>query len=144
MSKHILIVHGFLLSGTGSNIYSCNVAMQWKKQNHAVTIFCQDPDAGTYDWVDEFFTKNDELPQEQVAPGKVRVILPDIAGLLPVYQYDEYKGYTTKTIPNFTDEEIERYSYVFFDNDVFKCLVIKSLIQTFDSPLPNLLYVFSI
>lgn len=56
MSKHLLIVHGFLLSGTGSNIYSCNVAMQWKRQNHAVTIFCQDPDAGTYDWVDEFFT----------------------------------------------------------------------------------------
>lgn len=58
MSKHLLIVHGFLLSGTGSNIYSCNVAMQWKRQNHAVTIFCQDPDAGTYDWVDEFFTAN--------------------------------------------------------------------------------------
>ena len=58
MSKHILVVHGFLLSGTGSNIYSCNVAKQWKKQNHAVTIFCQDPDAGSYDWVDEFFTKN--------------------------------------------------------------------------------------
>jgi len=109
MSKHILIVHGFLLSGTGSNIYSCNVAMQWKKQNHAITIFCQDPDAGTYDWVDEFYTKNDELPKEQIAPGKVRVILPDIADLLPVYQYDDYKGYTTKTIPNFTDEEIERH-----------------------------------
>lgn len=142
MSKHILIVHGFLLSGTGSNIYSCNVAKQWKKQNHAITIFCQDPDAGTYDWVDEFFTKNviafffllfsftsknkmmnedhfnrksfffccfqDELPKEQVQAGKVRVILPDIADLLPVYQYDEYKGYTTKTIPNLTDEEIER------------------------------------
>ena len=52
----------------------------------------------------------DELPKEQIAAGKVRVILPDIADLLPVCQYDEYKGYTTKTIPNLTDEEIERYS----------------------------------
>ena len=50
----------------------------------------------------------DPLPNEPVAPGKVRVVTPDIAGLLPVYQYDEYKGLTTKTIPNFTDEEIER------------------------------------
>lgn len=51
----------------------------------------------------------DQIPDEQVQPGKCRVILPDIAGVLPVYQYDEYKGYETKTIPNLTDEEIERY-----------------------------------
>ena len=55
MSKHIILVHGFLLSGTGSNIYCFNLAQTWKKQGHAVTIFCQDPDAGSYDWVDEFY-----------------------------------------------------------------------------------------
>lgn len=50
----------------------------------------------------------DELPKEAPTPGLVRVWTPDIAGLLPVYQYDEYKGYTVKTIPNCTDEEIDR------------------------------------
>ena len=53
--KHIFVVHGFILYGTGSNIYSCNLARQWKKQGHAITVFCQDPDAGSYDWVDEYY-----------------------------------------------------------------------------------------
>lgn len=109
MGKHIILVHGFLLCGTGSNIYSFNLAQQWKKQGHSITIFCQDPDAGSYDWVDEFYGPNDELPKEAPTPGLVRVWTPDIAGLLPVYQYDEYKGYTVKTIPNCTDEEIDRH-----------------------------------
>ncbi|XP_013395376.2 uncharacterized protein LOC106162598 [Lingula anatina] len=109
MGKHIIVVHGYLLSGTGSNIYSCNLAMQWKKQGHAITVFCQDPQAGTYDWVDEFFTSEASWPKDPPAPGKVRVLVPDIAGLLPVYVYDEYEGYTVKTIPNCTDEEIERH-----------------------------------
>ncbi|XP_013421312.1 uncharacterized protein LOC106181476 [Lingula anatina] len=109
MGKHIIVVHGYLLSGTGSNIYSCNLAMQWKKQGHAITVFCQDPQAGTYEWVDEFFTSEASWPKDPPAPGKVRVLVPDIAGLLPVYVYDEYEGYTVKTIPNCTDEEIERH-----------------------------------
>jgi len=107
--KHIIVVHGFLLSGTGSNIYSCNLASQWKKQGYAITVYCQDPDAGGYDWVDEYYTHKDELPKTAPLPGKVRVIVPDIAGLLPVYNYDDYKGYTVKTIYNCTDEEIDRH-----------------------------------
>ncbi|CAH1787543.1 unnamed protein product [Owenia fusiformis] len=107
--KHIIVVHGYLLSGTGSNIYSCNLAHQWKKQGHSITIFCQDPRAKTYEWVDEFVGPKDPLPKERVARGKARVIVPDIDGLLPVYVYDDYEGYTVKTIPNCTDEEIERH-----------------------------------
>ena len=50
----------------------------------------------------------DEQPSSAPKPGTARVMVPDIAGLLPVYNYDEYKGYVTKTIPNCTDEEINR------------------------------------
>lgn len=66
--KHIIVVHGFLLSGTGSNIYSCNLASQWKKQGYAITVYCQDPDAGGYDWVDEYYTHkvNSELSESVI------------------------------------------------------------------------------
>ena len=35
---HLVIVHGYLLSGTGSNIYCANVAKIWKNLGHAVTV----------------------------------------------------------------------------------------------------------
>lgn len=110
--QHICIVHGYILAGTGSNIYSTNVAQTWKKQGHSVTVVCQDRDAHSYPYVDEFYDlRNTEitLPTTPPAAGTLRVVVPDIDNLLPVYVYDEYKGYTVKTIPQLTEEEIEQH-----------------------------------
>ena len=109
MSQHICVVHGYILAGTGSNIYSVNLAMTWKKQGHAVTAVCQDRDAASYPYVDEFFLGTDNIPDTPPAPGTLRVVVPDIDGLLPVYVYDKYEGYEVKTIPDCTEEEIENH-----------------------------------
>jgi predicted alpha/beta-fold hydrolase len=39
----ILIWHGYLLGGTGSNVYTRSLARAWSKQGHEVVVLCQDP-----------------------------------------------------------------------------------------------------
>jgi hypothetical protein len=38
----ILIFHGYLLRGTGSNIYNANLARALAGLGHEVDLFCQD------------------------------------------------------------------------------------------------------
>ncbi len=106
---HVVILHGYILQGTGSNIYVSSVAKSWKEQGYAVTIVCQDPNAAELPFVDEFIGEKEPLPQKAPAVGKLRVVVPDINRLLPVYVFDKYEGYTVKTIPEMTEAEIEQH-----------------------------------
>ena len=106
---HLILLHGYLLQGTGSNIYVVNIAKAWKNQGHAVTVICQDRQAAVLPFVDEFIGPGDAIPANPPAPGALRVIVPDIGGLLPVYVFDRYEGYAVKTIPEMSRDEIERH-----------------------------------
>ena len=90
----VLIFHGYLLRGTGSNIYNANLARTLARLGHEVHLLCQDRD-----W---------EAP-EVSAPGSVTVHNPDIGRVLPVYVADEYEGFDAKPYPELTDEELEHY-----------------------------------
>lgn len=106
---HIVLVHGYLLQGTGSNIYVANIAKAFKNNGHAVTLICQDRTADQLDFVDEFYTDLSKVPENKPDNGKLRVIVPPINNLLPVYVVDEYDGYEVKTVSNFTEEEIDEH-----------------------------------
>jgi glycosyltransferase involved in cell wall biosynthesis len=93
----ILIFHGYLLRGTGSNVYNASLAQALKRQGHEVHLFCQDRRAEELDWVGGS------------GPGTVTAHLPDIGGLLPVFVADEYAGFEVKTFPELSDEELDRY-----------------------------------
>ena len=45
----ILLWHGYLLSGTGSNIYTQAIARAWSRDGHDVTVFCQEPEPERFD-----------------------------------------------------------------------------------------------
>jgi len=84
----ILIFHGYLLRGTGSNIYNASLCRALARAGHEVDLFCQDRD-----------------PPELGC----RIHVPDIAGVLPVYVADRYEGFRAVPFPDLSDEEIERY-----------------------------------
>jgi glycosyltransferase involved in cell wall biosynthesis len=85
----ILIFHGYLLRGTGSNIYNANLARTLAELGHEVHLLCQDRD-----WD---------------PPDGVTVHNPDIGRILPVYVADEYGGFDAKPYPDLTDAELRHY-----------------------------------
>jgi glycosyltransferase involved in cell wall biosynthesis len=91
----VLVFHGYLLHGTGSNVYNASLAQALAAQGHEVHLFCQDRRADELDWV----RGNDNIT----------VHVPDIGGLLPVFVADRYEGFVVKTFPELTDEELDRY-----------------------------------
>ena len=45
----ILLWHGYLLGGTGSNVYTRQLAREWARAGHDVTVFSQEPHPELYD-----------------------------------------------------------------------------------------------
>src|SRR4051794_1596268 len=110
----ILVFHGYLLRGTGSNVYNASLAQALAGQGNDVHLLCQDRNAAELDWVDAVGDWSDgSLTVERVRdvdhPGSVTVYRPDIAGLLPVYVLDRYEGFEVKTFPDLSDAELDRY-----------------------------------
>jgi glycosyltransferase involved in cell wall biosynthesis len=84
----VLVFHGYMLRGTGSNIYNANLARALARLGHEVHLLCQD--------------------RETKIEG-VEIHNPDIHGLLPVYVKDPYEGFEVKAFPELSDEELRRY-----------------------------------
>src|ERR1700750_2558633 len=84
----VLIFHGYMLRGTGSNIYNVNLAPALARLGHEVHLVCQD--------------------REVKIPG-VQIHVPDIGGLLPVYVKDPYPGFRVKTFDELTEDELHHY-----------------------------------
>ena len=108
---HLVLVHGYLLSGTGSNIYSANLAKTWKQFGHAVTVVCQDRNAEKLDFVDECFIGTENVPTTAPRPGSIRVVVPDIDNLLLVYVFNRYDEFQVKAMGDLqcSITEIENY-----------------------------------
>lgn len=112
----IVVTHGYLLTGTGSNLYVNNLVREYAKVGEDVCLLCQDPDPIDIDFVNEvyqFDEKNEKyiLKASKASPfeGKVRVFQPNLNGFLPVYVYDHYDGFEVKEFPNCSDQEVANY-----------------------------------
>ena len=105
----ILLWHGYLLTGSGSNVYTANLAREWRRAGHDVLVMCQEPHAAALPFVDDAFdlTPGTRIPPR---PSSCRVARPFIDGLLPVYIYDEYEGFVVKRFVDLTDEELTTYT----------------------------------
>lgn len=112
----VLIFHGYLLRGTGSNVYNAELARALASDGHDVHLLCQDRSPAELPFVDAVGEWRDGMLAveaiERVRPagwGSCTVYRPDIGGLLPVYVADRYEGFTAKTFPELTEEELSAY-----------------------------------
>jgi glycosyltransferase involved in cell wall biosynthesis len=87
----ILLWHGYLLGGTGSNVYTRALAREWSLAGHEVVVFCQEPRPDLYDL------------------GGAEVVRPDIGGVLPVFVLDRYEGLEARLLQETTPEERARF-----------------------------------
>ena len=110
----LLLTHGYMLSGTGSNVYVQNLCRALVRAGHEVHLLCQAEHALDYESVDEHASVDGgdiETLGGQETPYAARCVVynPRIDGLLPVYVYDDYPGWRVKTFLDLTDEELENY-----------------------------------
>jgi len=87
----ILLWHGYLLGGTGSNVYTRALAREWSRSGHDVVVVCQEAHPERYDL------------------GGAKVFRPNVGGLLPVFVLDRYEGVEAKLLQDFTRAERDRY-----------------------------------
>jgi glycosyltransferase involved in cell wall biosynthesis len=89
----ILLWHGYLLGGTGSNVYTRALARAWSRAGHEVVVFSQDPHPERFDL------------------GGAAVVRPDLGGgPLPVFVLDRYEDLEARHLQDLTDAE--RFDYV--------------------------------
>lgn len=111
----ILIFHGYLLRGTGSNVYNAELAQALASLGHEVHLLSQDREADSLPWVDAVGTWGDDglivrdTAGSSPGRGSITVYLPDIGEILPVFVVDDYEGFTACAYPDLSDEEIASY-----------------------------------
>ena len=96
------MTHGYMLSGTGSNVYVQNLCRALVKMGHDVHLLCQEPNPLSYDFVNAHYRASGRVIErlgEKASPypGSCHVYQPEIGDLLPVYVYDDYPGWRVKT-----------------------------------------------
>jgi glycosyltransferase involved in cell wall biosynthesis len=88
----ILLWHGYLLGGTGSNVYTRALAREWSNAGHGVVVVSQEREPEQYDL------------------GSAQTIAVDLPGrLLPTFVMDRYAGLEPKFLQDFTDAEKHTY-----------------------------------
>ena len=87
--RRIFVWHGYLLGGTGSNIYARQLAREWSRSGHDVTVFSQEAEPERYDL------------------GSATAVRPDVGGLLPVFVLDRYPGYEVKRLQECARAELD-------------------------------------
>lgn len=83
----ILIWHGYLLGGTGSNVYTRALARAWSLSGHEVVVLCQEPHPEDYDL------------------GTARVVRPVLTGPLPVFVLDRYADARPQLLPEMSEAD---------------------------------------
>jgi glycosyltransferase involved in cell wall biosynthesis len=87
----IVLWHGYLLGGTGSNVYTRALAREWSNAGHDVVVVSQEPDPEQHDL------------------GAAQTVRPKLDGPLPVFVLDRYEGHDPRLLQELTREERERY-----------------------------------
>lgn len=112
----VLIFHGYLLRGTGSNVYNAELARALAMGGHDVHLLCQDRAPQESAFVDAVGHWRDGVLEvrrlDRPRPdgwGSCTAYRPDIGGLLPVYVADQYEGFTAKPFPDLSDDELASY-----------------------------------
>jgi glycosyltransferase involved in cell wall biosynthesis len=111
----VLLWHGWLLEGSGSNVVTARVTEELRTEGHDVLLLCQDPRAAGASFVDATGVVDASGVSAlsptgaRPGPGRAVVLKPDIGPLLPVFVVDEYEGFQVKRFVDLTEPELSRY-----------------------------------
>ena len=112
----ICILHGYLLEGSGSNLWTRAVTQALVRAGHTVQLVCQEPHPEIYDFIAAAYRYGADgrvaaLFERGVPyPGACVLHKPRLGDTLPVYVTDHYEEFS-RAVPMVAlpDDEIETY-----------------------------------
>jgi hypothetical protein len=112
----ICILHGYLLEGSGSNLWTRSVIQALCRTGETVHLVCQDPHPERYDFIAEAHlyrldgTVETLLKRDVPYEGRCIMHKPQLGDTLPVYVWDKYEEFA-RVVPmvDLPTNEIEDY-----------------------------------
>jgi glycosyltransferase involved in cell wall biosynthesis len=116
-SVRILVWHGWLLEGSGSNVATARIVQVWRAAGHDVLLLCQERHPERYPWIDAHGTVDRDGPSElepntnrSNASGRCVLLRPDIGTMLPVFVVDHYEGFEiVRPFIDLNGDELDEY-----------------------------------
>lgn len=112
----ICILHGYLLEGSGSNLWTRCVVESLCKEGHVVHLVCQEPHPERYDCIAEAHRYHPDGAVEtlftRTVPYAGRCVMhkPQLGDTLPVFVWDKYEEFSNPVpMVNMADEDLEAY-----------------------------------
>jgi len=109
------ILHGYLLDGSGSNLWTQSIVRSFCRAGARVHLMCQEPHPERFDFVAEAIRYDDAsrpttvFRRETDYPGQCILHKPTLSRVLPVYVPDHYEEYDAKPMVELEDVAIEEY-----------------------------------
>jgi glycosyltransferase involved in cell wall biosynthesis len=105
----IALVHGYFLGDSGSGVYVRELAKQFTRDGHEVTLVCQEQNPEAYGFIDTFYemkrgnaSMNKVFTREKTMAGSCRTVRPDIKNNLLTYvesSNEKFKNATFQEAP---------------------------------------------
>jgi glycosyltransferase involved in cell wall biosynthesis len=114
----VLMWHGWLLDGSGSNVAAARITEALRRSGHDVLLLCQTKLDPAPAFIDQVGSVGEEgisalSPNQRAEPdpsgGRAVLLRPDIGSLLPVFVVDEYEGFIVKGFLDLTQRELDDY-----------------------------------
>ncbi len=112
----IAILHGYLLEGSGSNLWTRSIIQSLCKNGETVHLVCQENHPELYDFICEGILYHPDgkretlLKRKQVYSGKCILHKPKLGETLPVYVRDKYEEFSNpQPMIDMDTEGIESY-----------------------------------
>lgn len=124
----VAVVHGYFLDDSGSAIYTRELAREFTRQGHDVTLVCQEQSADRYDFIDslhEFGRDNSGLhtvfERDPIYEGRCRMVRPFIgnrlltyvAGPFPPFDAVPFQDATSGMITDYVEANIRDMTEIF-------------------------------
>ena len=124
----ICILHGWLLEGSGSNLWTRSIVTALARAGETVHLMCQENHPQLYDCIaesyryDEDCNPHQEFARETPYAGRCIMHHPWIGETLPVFVWDEYEEYEN-VVPMIELADVELEAYVTRNVEVLRRIV---------------------
>jgi glycosyltransferase involved in cell wall biosynthesis len=112
----LCLLHGYLLDGSGSNLWTRCIVESLCRDGQTVHLVCQEPHPERYDCIAEVFVHEADGTIERLfardVPYRGQCVMhkPRLGETLPVFVWDKYEEFSNPVpMINLSDDEIEDY-----------------------------------